>query len=127
MEGKAKILVFGFSAQEERRVDEGLAALGVPATVKLRPSQGGATLRSILAGAAQGTRRQGAEELSAGQPLVLFHHISDAGVQELMRFIRGASERRPIFAVVTSTSIDWTLADLLAHLLEERAALERGA
>jgi len=51
----------------------------------------------------------------------------DAGVQTLMRFFRGASGRRPIFAVVTPTSIDWTLADLLAHLLEERAVLERGA
>lgn len=58
---------------------------------------------------------------------MLFQNISDAGVQTLMRFFRGASGRRPIFAVVTPTSIDWTLADLLAHLLEERAVLERGA
>lgn len=121
MEGKARILVFGFSAEEEARIDAGLAALGVPAPLKLQPGHGGRTLRDILADG-----RQGAGGLESGEPLVLFHNVSDAGVQALMRFFRGAGAGRPIFAVVTPTSIEWTLAELLAHLAAERAALEKG-
>jgi hypothetical protein len=47
-------------------------------------------------------------------------------VQALMRFFRDAVAGRPIFAVTTPSSIDWTLGKLLAHLVEERAALEQG-
>ena len=120
---KAKILVFGFDAGEQRRIDEGLAVIGVPAAVKLRPSQAAASLRSILEEGRDGP--EGSGELAVLQPLVLFHNVSDGGVQALMRFFRQASGRRPIFAVVTPTSIEWTLAQLAGHLQAERAALER--
>ena len=122
MEGKARILAFGFTAEEERRIDEGLAAIGVPAPLKLRPGHGGLTLRSILEGA--GEAPEAADARPGAERLVLFHNLSDAGVQTLMRFFRKTCDGRPIFAVVTPTSIDWTLAFLLEHLLEERAALD---
>jgi hypothetical protein len=131
MEGKARILLFGFSEEEARRIDGGLAALGVPPALKLRSGQAGMVLRRILAG--EGSAAPAAAEASeaSGEPvpqerLVLFHNISDAGVQALMRFFRETAASHPIFAVVTPTSIDWTLGQLLAHLVEERAALEKG-
>ncbi len=120
---KAKILVFGFDAEEQRRIDEGLAAIGVPPAVKLRPSQAAVTLRSILEQGKDGP--EGSGGLAVPQPLVLFHNVSDGGVQALMRFFRQASGRRPIFAVVTPTSSEWTLAQLVGHLQAERAALEQ--
>jgi hypothetical protein len=126
MEGKAKILVFGFSEEEERRIDDGLAGIGVPPALKLRPGHGGVVLRRILAGEGPAEAPVASGEPIAQERLVLFHHISDAGVQTLMRFFREAVARRPIFAVVTPTSSDWTLRQLLAHLVEERAALEKG-
>jgi hypothetical protein len=42
----------------------------------------------------------------------------------LMRAFRTWEVGRPLFAVVTPTSIRWTLATLATHLVEERAALE---
>ncbi len=121
---KAKILVFGFDAEEQRRIDEGLEAIGVPAAVKLGPGQAKVRLRSILEEGGEGGP-EASGGLSVPQPLVLFHNLSDGGVQTLMRFFRQASSRRPIFAVVTPTSIEWTLAELAGHLQAERAALER--
>jgi Domain of unknown function (DUF3783) len=124
MEGKAKILVYGFTGEEQRRIDDGLASLGIPPALKARPGQGAEALRRILAEEGPQTADPGTE--TAGERLVLFHGVSDAGVQALMRFFRGAVAGRPIFAVTTPTSIDWTLGQLLAHLVEERAALEGG-
>jgi hypothetical protein len=128
MEGKARILLFGFSEEEARRIDGGLAALGVPPALKLRSGQAGMVLRRILAedgpAAVEGPKASG--EPVPQERLVLFHNISDAGVQALMRFFRETAASHPIFAVVTPTSIDWTLGQLLAHLVEERAALEKG-
>jgi hypothetical protein len=123
MEGKAKILVFGFTAEEQQRIDRGLASLGVPPALKMRPNQQGMVLRRILAGEGEEQERP---DVPAQERLVLFHNISDAGVQALMRLVREAGAGKPIFAVVTPTSIDWTLGELLAHLMEERAALEKG-
>jgi Domain of unknown function (DUF3783) len=122
MEGKARILVFGFAAEEQLRIDEGLAAIGLPAPLRLGPGQASQTLRSILEdGRSASEDRSG---FAPPEPTVLFHNVSDGGVQALMRFFRQASRRRPIFAVVTPTSIEWTLAELLGHLHAERAALE---
>jgi hypothetical protein len=127
MEGKARILVYGFSAEVERRIDEGLASLGVPPALKVRPGQLGLALRRILA-EEEGPAAAKAEASEGGgrEPLVLFHNISDSGVRALLGFFREAAPGRPLFAVSTPTSLDWTLEELAAHLEQERAALEKG-
>jgi hypothetical protein len=129
MEGKARILVYGFSAEDQRRIDEGLASLGVPPALKARrPEQGGLVLRRVLAGESPAAPEREASPAEGGtrEPLVLFHNISDSGVRALLGFFREAARGRPIFAVSTPTSLDWTLEELVVHLLEERTALEEG-
>ena len=127
MEGKARILVYGFSAEEQRRIDEGLASLGVPPALKARAEQGGVVLRRILAGESPAAAEE-APPAEGGRrdPLVLFHNISDSGVRALLSYFREAARGRPLFAVSTPTSLDWTLEELVAHLVEERSALEEG-
>jgi hypothetical protein len=124
MEGKARILVYGFSAEEQRRIDEGLASLGVPPALKARPEQGGVVLRRIFAGESPAAAAAAGEV--GRQPLVLFHNISDSGVRALLGFFREATAGRPLFAVSTPTSLEWTLEELVAHLEQERAALGEG-
>ncbi|OHD28346.1 MAG: hypothetical protein A2064_11050 [Spirochaetes bacterium GWB1_66_5] len=123
MEGNARILVYGFSAEEQRRIDEGLASLGVPPALKARPEQGGEVLRRILAGESPAAAAEAAG-VGGRKPLVLFHNISDSGVRALLGFFREAARGRP--RVSTPTSLDWTLEELVAHLEQERAALEEG-
>ena len=126
MEGKARILVYGFSAEEQRRIDEGLASLGAPPALKARAEQGGVALRRILAGESPAAAQAPPAEGGRRDPLVLFHNISDSGVRALLGFFREAASGRPIFAVSTPTSLDWTLGELVAHLERERAMLEEG-
>jgi hypothetical protein len=127
MAGKSRILVYGFSAEEQRRIDEGLASLGVPPALQARPEQGGVVLRRILAGEIpQAGARAAPAEGGRRDPLVLFHNISDSGVRALLGFFRERVRGRPLFAVSTPTSLDWTLEELVAHLQQERAALEEG-
>jgi hypothetical protein len=121
MSGKAKVLVFGFTPEEEQRVDSRLAEMGAPPAAKMRPGHGEVLLERIIEEGAQG---QGS--FDSPERLVLFHNISDGGVLALMRALRGLELGRPLFAVVTATSIRWTLAALVAHLVRERAALESG-
>jgi hypothetical protein len=122
MEGKAKILIYGFSAEEGERIDDALAGVRVPSTTKLRPTQGHVELAEIIA-----HDRDGSEAFSCSQPLVLFYNVSEAGIRTLIPYIRNLNVPRPIFAMVTETSYRWTLARLLEHLIEEKRVVERRA
>ena len=67
----------------------------------------------------------GKSVVESGDPIVLFHEISDKGVFSLMSLIKDLAVPRPIFAVITEQSITWTFSVLLRHLLSEKEAMER--
>ena len=122
MEGKARILIYGFSPEEGARIDAALAAKGVPAATRLRPTQGDVVLADIIA-----HDREGSEGPVSVEPVVLFFNVSEAGIRTLIPYIRSLEIPRPIFAMVTETSYRWTLAQLLEHLAEEKRAVEQRA
>ena len=104
---------------EQARIEMRLAQIGVPAPTRLQKRHGDVVIGDILR---QG--RVGARELDCAERLVLFHRVSDKGVGALMHVIKSLDVPRPIFAVVTDTSITWTLSQLMAHLIEEKKAHE---
>ena len=120
MEGKARILIYGFSAEDGERIDAALAEVGVPPTTKLRSTQGHVELAEIIAHDVDGP-----EGFSCSEALVLFYNVSEAGIRTLIPYIRNLEIPRPIFAMVTETSYRWTLARLLEHLIEEKRGVER--
>ena len=76
MREKAKTLVFGFSAEELRRIDERLVAIGIPAPTRLEKRHGKIVIGDILR---QG--KIGEEEFDCDERLVLFFKLSDGGVR----------------------------------------------
>ena len=119
MQGKARILIYGFSEEEAARIDDALASVGVPEPTRLRPNQGHVVLSEIIE-----HDREGSQGFSSSEALVLFFNVSESGIRTLIPHIRNLEVRRPIFAMVTETSYRWTLAHLLEHLVEERKAVE---
>jgi hypothetical protein len=119
MNDKAKILIFGFSAEEQRLIDEHLVALGIPAPTRLEKRHGKVVIGDILR---QG--KIGEEELDCDERLVLFFNLSDGGVRSLIQVFKSIEIPKPIFAVVTETSITWTLEQLMSHLIEEKRTHE---
>jgi hypothetical protein len=119
MSDKARVLTFGYSSAENERIDRRLAEIGVPPPLQLGKRHGSVVIGDIL--------RQGAignEEFECPERLVLFYNLSDSGVTSLMRVFKSLEIPRPIFAVVTETSITWTLRQLMEHLSEEKRAHE---
>jgi hypothetical protein len=119
MSDKARLLIYGFSDSQYQRIEQRLAQIGVPAPARLERRHGSAVIGDVLR---RGT--VGAEELDCDERLVLFYKVSDAGVSSLMRVFKSLEVPKPIFAVVTPTSITWTLAELMQHLIEEKRAHE---
>jgi len=52
--------------------------------------------------------------------LILFNNFEDVELNETIKKIKMKIQPAPIFAIITDTSIDWTLEYLLEHLVEER-------
>jgi hypothetical protein len=119
MSERARILTFGFTSDEQARIDESLVALGVPSTTQLKAEQGQVVLKDIIDRGTVGQQR-----FNCRERLVLFHNISDAGLRSLIQMFKAFEVPRPIFAVVTETSINWTLEQLMEHLVEEKRAHE---
>jgi hypothetical protein len=119
MGNKARVLTFGFTDSERERIDERLAEIGVPPPARLEKRHGSVVIGDIL--------RQGAigsEEFDCRERLVLFYNLSDAVVRSLMQVFKSLEVPKPIFAIVTETSITWTLRQLMEHLIEEKRAHE---
>jgi hypothetical protein len=119
MNDRARILVFGFSSEEQSRIDEHLAALGIPAPTRLERRHGKVVIGEILRKGAIGEK-----EFDCDERLVLFSNLSDAGVRSLIQEFKSIETLKPIFAVVTESSINWTLEHLMSHLIEEKRAHE---
>jgi len=119
MGGKARIHTFGFDDAERARIDARFESLGIPPVVVMRRTQGSVRLQQILEQDAEGEGR-----LEVDERVVLFHNISDAGVVRLMQLFREIDVPRPIFATVTESNLTFTLAELLEHLVEERAQMQ---
>jgi hypothetical protein len=112
---KARMFSFGYTDGESATIDAALAGIRVPPPTRLKPSQGDCLVGDIVERDADG-----AGTLAAGERLVLFARLPAEAVSGLVDYFRGIEVPRPIFATVTETSATWTLADLLAHLVEEK-------
>ena len=117
----ARVYAFGFTAEEEKRINTRFSEMGIPEIVRIDKRQGSVKLRDIIE---KGTSGEGEMELD--EHIVLFNEVSERGVYALMQEIKSLDVPKPIFAVVTENSIEWTFEDLASHLLQEKRAFEKG-
>lgn len=119
MADKARILVFGFTDAEQALINRRLSELGVPSPLRLEKRHGSVVIGDILREEAIGS-----DEFDCQERLVLFSNLSETGVRSLMQVFKSLEIPKPIFAIVTETSITWTLRQLMEHLIEEKRAHE---
>ncbi len=120
MPEESKILVFNYTAEEERTLDTLLAHIEAPPAMRIDPARAHLTLREIINGTGEA-----AESVASDEKVLLFHAIPEKGVRFLIQVFRQSNLPSPIYAVVTEHSITWRFRDLLEHLVEERNRFER--
>ena len=122
MNHKARVLTFGYTDEEQVLINQRLSEIGVPPPTRLEKRHGSVVIGDLL-----GRGRIGNEEFDCREHLVLFYNLSETGVRSLMRVFKSLEIPKPIFAIVTETSITWTLEQLMEHLIEEKRAHEGSA
>jgi hypothetical protein len=121
--GPRKLLLCGFGAEAQKKFNSvlGLTGLTDVPRVWVTTPQGGATLAELLA-LEDGSGAQAASELPRA---VIVAGITEAQLIGLMTVCKKSGMQSALWAVLTPVSEQWTLAQLLAELARERAALQK--
>ena len=118
---RACMLMYAFSQQEMKKIQSVARLTGITDCILLNPSHGENTIRNIL----DGTIKQGEVE-SIKEKAIILNQISTVRMHAFIEGLKKCRMKRPLIAVITETSIEWTLDELLKNLASERAAIQSG-
>jgi len=116
LDNKNMVLYYNLSPDEQDLIKGLSNENGVLRTKEITSKMGDMTIRDIIKGLEFITVNDSLPKDS----LVLFNNISDGGLSSIIKGIREKFKKRPIMAVVTETSQDWSFKHLIEHLIEER-------
>lgn len=123
MKDEKVLLIYGFNLDEQLKLTEVLKANSLPLYKVITDSEVQLTLEDVLNKKEIGI----AETKSGDEKVVLFNGCSDDEVKIAMRTIKDICIKKPIFAMVTPTSIHWKFNYLIEHLMEERSKFEKNS
>lgn len=118
---RACMLMYHFTSQEMKQIQNVARMTGITDCILLSPCHGENIIRNIL----NGEIAQEEAECLKEKALIL-NNISTARMNAFIEGLKKCRIKRPLIAVVTETSINWTLNELLQHLVNERAAVRSG-
>lgn len=122
MENNKCILIYGFNENEKEILHNIKEKESLPDYKTITDTMTLMTLRSII----DGIKLELVSKPLPEEKVIIFNNLSDNELDNAIKSIRSNLQTKPILAVVTPTSIDWTFADLLEHLVEEREFFRNG-
>jgi hypothetical protein len=120
MDASPKILLWNYSYEELLEMDRLFQEVGAPEAKPVEKNQGGLPVRAILS-----TDATCSDEFSCDEKVMLFFNVPAPMIHTLMQETKGLDIPRPIFAVVTPQSIEWTFSELVEHLIKERDYIQK--
>lgn len=115
------IMLYQFTSGEIKQIMNVARMAGIKECIELDGKHGGCTLREIL-----DNQISEKEETAVKEKTIILNHVAPAKMNLLMELLKKCRMKRPIIAVVTQQSIDWTLSRLLFNLVSEREAISKG-
>ena len=120
------MMMYYFTPQEARQIMNVARMTGIKDCITLTPSHSQNQIRAILDNQLEETTDETVLGSTVKEKAIIFNGIPSARVSLFIDGLKKCRIRRPIIAVVTEQSIEWTLNDLLINLSNERAAISRG-
>ena len=114
-------MLYQFTSQEIKQIMNVARMAGIRESIELHAKHGGCTLREIL-----DHQISEKEETNIKEKTIILNHVASAKMNLFMDLLKKCRIKRPIIAVVTEQSIEWTLAHLLVNLVSERQAINEG-
>jgi len=120
MDTSPRVLLWGFSREEQNRIQQFLMELNAPPAVMIERKQGHLKVHDILF-----TDLRAEDEFASDEKVMLFFNVQADSIKGIMQAFKNMDIPRPIFAMVTQQSIDWKFSYLVEHLVEERDFIQR--
>lgn len=120
-EGKTCILVFGYDPIALNTIKDYASKIGVEPVIEVKSDSTYNTLQQLI----NGTGNVSKQALKYTAPAIVLNAVSSAELNQFVHNFKTLGLPRPLFAMVTPTSINWKFQDLIEDLLEEKAMFEK--
>lgn len=115
------ILIVNFDKKELLTIRNISSMLGMRDHIILNNTNGDSVIRDILEDRLSGECNNGMKNKS-----IIFNNMPHNKINAFLDSLKKMKIMRPLTAMVTDTSIDWTLNNLIMNLEEEREAMRTG-
>ena len=114
------MILYYFTTQEIKQIQNAARLSGIKDFAMVSSMQADTKIQAIL----DGELAEGNEGYK--EKAIIFNHIPSTRMNAFIEALKKCRIRRPLMAVVTETSIHWSMNELIANLIEERRAVSRG-
>lgn len=112
MTNEKKILVYGLDAEEMAKMKK--------SNIKMLPVNETMLNMKVFDILAEKNEVSEPNDRFKGEKILVFNAVPDVQLKLLIDLTKRAIKKKPILAVVTETSIEWSFEQLIEHLIEER-------
>lgn len=112
MINEKKILVYGLDAEEMAKMKK--------SNIKMLPVNETMLNMKVFDILAEKNEVSEPNDRFKGEKILVFNAVPDVQLKLLIDLTKRAIKKKPILAVVTETSIEWSFEQLIEHLIEER-------
>ena len=115
------VLLCNFNGKELKAVKNYASILGLRDQICLYSKNGDSTIKDILEDNIDSNCEEGRKERA-----IIFNNISNMKINMFIDNLKKIRINNILKAVVTETSINWTVNEVIVNLLNERAAIKSG-
>ncbi|RDY24456.1 DUF3783 domain-containing protein [Romboutsia maritimum] len=115
------IMIVNFNKKESVLIKNISNLIGIKDHIFLQSNNGKSLIKDILSNEVLDDYEDGMKNKA-----IIFNNIEHARINSFLESLKKMRVNRPLTAVVTETSIDWTLDNLIKNLVEERNAIKKG-
>lgn len=115
------ILLCNFNGKELKAVKNYASILGLRDQICLYSKNGDSTIKDVLEDNIDSNCEEGRKEKA-----IIFNNISNMKINMFIDNLKKIRINNILKAVVTETSINWTVNEVIVNLLNERAAINSG-
>lgn len=115
------VLLCNFNGKELKAVKNYASILGLRDQICLYSKNGDSTIKDILEDNIDSNCEEGRKERA-----IIFNNISNMKINMFIDNLKKIRINNILKAVVTETSINWTVNEVIVNLLNERAAMNSG-
>jgi hypothetical protein len=120
MDSNPRILLWNYTYEEMLEMDRFFQACNAPLVQAIESDQGNLLVHEILF-----TEKRTDQRFACNEKIMLFFNVDAPMIHTIMGESKKWDIPRPIYAIVTPQSIEWTFSDLADHLIKERDFIKK--